>query len=157
MAKGTHDSASGATKPAWGKKLSCGGVVVDGRGRLLLRKSAGGFDGTGWNFPKGRPNAGETPEQAALREVWEETGVKATIIAPIPGEYAGETTINRYWLMSLLEETGQLDAETEAARWMTADEARSAIEQGNSRAKRQRDLAVLAAVMKLRADGDADI
>lgn len=34
-------------------------------------------------LPKGRLDAGETPEQAALREVREETGLRAAITAPL--------------------------------------------------------------------------
>ncbi|WP_153117681.1 NUDIX domain-containing protein [Rhodocyclus tenuis] len=52
-----------------------------------------------WSFAKGRPDPGETPEQTALRETREETGVEATIVCPIPGEFVGGTTINRYFLM----------------------------------------------------------
>jgi 8-oxo-dGTP pyrophosphatase MutT (NUDIX family) len=42
--------------------------------RVLLRRPRGDFDGYVWTFPKGRPEPGETPELAALREVKEETG-----------------------------------------------------------------------------------
>ena len=34
----------------------------------------------GWDFPKGHLEAGESSEQAALREVMEETGIRAEII-----------------------------------------------------------------------------
>jgi 8-oxo-dGTP pyrophosphatase MutT (NUDIX family) len=37
-----------------------------------------------WQLPKGHIEAGETPEQAALREVQEETGVIGRILAPLP-------------------------------------------------------------------------
>ena len=37
----------------------------------------------GWYFPKGHLEQGETSEQAAIREVEEETGVKAEIIEKI--------------------------------------------------------------------------
>ncbi len=33
-------------------------------------------------FPKGHVEQGETEEQAALREIWEEAGVHATLIGP---------------------------------------------------------------------------
>ncbi len=36
-----------------------------------------------WVFPKGHIEAGETPEEAAVREVDEEAGVVATVVAPI--------------------------------------------------------------------------
>lgn len=36
-----------------------------------------------WSLPKGHVEAGETVEQAALREVCEETGLTASIVAPL--------------------------------------------------------------------------
>ncbi len=36
-----------------------------------------------WSFPGGKLEAGEVPEQAALREVREETGIEALIIGPL--------------------------------------------------------------------------
>jgi 8-oxo-dGTP pyrophosphatase MutT (NUDIX family) len=36
-----------------------------------------------WSLPKGHVEAGETVEQAALREVLEETGLTAKIVAPL--------------------------------------------------------------------------
>ena len=33
-----------------------------------------------WSFPKGRMEPGETPEQTALREVFEETGYRIRLI-----------------------------------------------------------------------------
>jgi 8-oxo-dGTP diphosphatase len=55
-----------------------------------LRRPKGDFDGYVWTFPKGRPDAGETPEQAALREVKEETGYSAKVIGKLPGSFRGE-------------------------------------------------------------------
>jgi 8-oxo-dGTP pyrophosphatase MutT (NUDIX family) len=50
-------------------------------GAVVVRRSATGFevclvsDGRHWGFPKGLLEAGETPEDAALREISEETGI----------------------------------------------------------------------------------
>ncbi|WP_101773909.1 NUDIX hydrolase [Peptostreptococcus faecalis] len=62
------------------EEVSAGGVVVFGNTILLLRKYNGD-----WVLPKGKVEKGETHEQAALREVKEETGVKANI-----DKYLGE-------------------------------------------------------------------
>ena len=57
------------------KEISSGGVVVFGNTILLLRK----FNGD-WVLPKGRLEDGESIQSAALREVFEESGVKGEII-----------------------------------------------------------------------------
>lgn len=63
-------------------EFSCGGVVLDGRKVLLVQVH--NLKGQKiWTFPKGHIEAGETPRQAALREVEEETGYRASIVAPL--------------------------------------------------------------------------
>jgi hypothetical protein len=74
------------------KPQAYGGVVVDADRRILLRRPNGDFDGYVWTFPKGRPDAGETPEQAALREVKEETGYSAEVVGKVPGSFRGGTS-----------------------------------------------------------------
>lgn len=54
--------------------ISAGGIVNFNNTILLLRK----FNGD-WVLPKGKVEQGETLRQAALREVFEETGVRAEI------------------------------------------------------------------------------
>lgn len=44
-----------------GKRAAFGGVVVDAEGRVLLREPADHFGGYVWTFPKGRPDANESP------------------------------------------------------------------------------------------------
>ena len=56
------------------EEQSAGGVVLLGNAILLLRKYNGD-----WVLPKGKIESGESHEEAALREVKEETGVKANI------------------------------------------------------------------------------
>ncbi len=36
-----------------------------------------------WSLPKGHVEEGETYEQAAVREVFEETGIEAEMVAPL--------------------------------------------------------------------------
>ncbi|MDR1774830.1 MAG: NUDIX hydrolase [Clostridioides sp.] len=61
-------------------EISAGGVVLFGNAILLLRK----FNGD-WVLPKGKIELGESHEDTALREVCEETGIKADIL-----KYLGE-------------------------------------------------------------------
>lgn len=57
------------------EEISAGGLIVFENTILLLKK----FNGD-WVLPKGRVEKGETIKQAALREVLEESGVKAEIL-----------------------------------------------------------------------------
>ena len=65
-------------------EVSAGGLVVDVSGKLgLLIGRRDLKDTTGkrilWSLPKGHIEEGETPEEAALREVQEETGIVSVI------------------------------------------------------------------------------
>ena len=80
---------------------------------------------------------------AAIREVFEETGVRAKILLKLPGSFDGARTSNEYYLMSPIEETGQFDSETAAGRWATREEAAQLILQTIRPRRRRRDLRVL--------------
>lgn len=103
-----------------------GGVVVRRDGpqpRFLLvttRRSPGE-----WVLPKGHIEAGETPLQAAVREVLEESGVTA-----VAGEHLGDLEYNtprgriraRFFAMAFQSEVEP--GESRERAWVTADEAR---------------------------------
>src|SRR6187431_1460863 len=65
------------------KAFSAGGVVLrkgeNGPEVLLCGRNSDGL----WALPKGTPEAGETAEETALREVREETGVEVDIRADV--------------------------------------------------------------------------
>ncbi|MSQ23462.1 MAG: NUDIX domain-containing protein [Chloroflexi bacterium] len=93
--------------------VQAGGIIV-WRERVVLRRTANGE----WVFPKGWIDPGETPEQAALREVREETGIQAEAIRYIGEssyEMDGEERPVAYYLMQAVgtpewPEHGGLDA-----------------------------------------------
>lgn len=60
---------------------SVAAIIHDGEGRLLLQRRAS--DGA-WSLPAGAIDPGESPAQAVVREVWEETGLRV-----IPVRLAG--------------------------------------------------------------------
>ena len=151
-AKSPRSSSSNRRQKS--KRTSCGGVLVGYDGCVLLRRVRGDFGGARWTFAKGRPNPGESKQEAALREVKEETGMQAEIRAPIPGTFEGTTTINHYWLMRQVGEAGEPDQETAEVRWCEPDVARALIVENPSGTVRKRDLAVLEAALVLAAEGD---
>lgn len=136
-----------------GKKVAYGGVVFDSKGNVLLREPKNHYDGYVWTFPKGRPDPGETPEQTALREVKEETGVDATIVGILPSDYLGGTTVNRYFIMRGPDGAGFVaadDPETAAVKWVGIDEAADCINKTSNLTGRARDLNVLADVRQFK-------
>jgi 8-oxo-dGTP diphosphatase len=140
--------AVGAAAPlprhASGKGWAAGGVLVDAAGRVCLRLAAGRYGGDGWTWAKGKVDRGETMEEAAVREVFEETGIHAEIVSALAGEHLGDTSVTRYWRMRVLSDTGRFGTETEAVEWVTPDEARHRIRTTTrGAAKIARDLAVL--------------
>ena len=84
----------------------------------------------GWDFPKGHIELGESSEDAALREVEEETGVKAEIIEKVGAtQYfyydQGERVLKQVTFF-LMKYTGQGKAttafEVSAHKWLAPDE-----------------------------------
>ena len=88
-------------------------------------------DSRTWTLPKGTPNAGETTEETALREVGEETGLEVRITAPLDSiEYwfvLGGTRIHKTVHYFLMEPIGgdlaRHDHEFDEVRWIPFDHA----------------------------------
>src|SRR5262249_25101764 len=120
-----------------------GGVVIDPSGQVLLREPANHYHGYVWTFAKGKPQVGETPAQTALREVFEETGVRAKILQKIPGTFDGSRTSNEYFLLAPIEQVPKFDSETVAVKWATREEAAQLILLTDRPKRRRRDLRVL--------------
>jgi 8-oxo-dGTP pyrophosphatase MutT (NUDIX family) len=102
---------------------AAGGVVIDGEGRVLLVHRPRYDD---WSLPKGHVDPGETFEQAALREVLEETGLRCAMHEELPASrYAvrGRAKVVRWWRMTVLEEMGGPDDEVDELRWLAPDAA----------------------------------
>jgi 8-oxo-dGTP diphosphatase len=102
---------------------AAGGVVTrDGLFAVVHRPK---YDD--WTLPKGKLDAGETFEQAALREVEEETGLRCTLLRELPStEYSvrDRPKIVRYWLMSVDSDPGfEPNDEVDELRWLSAADA----------------------------------
>ena len=60
------------------------GVIRDVRGRILLARRTVGRDLAGlWEFPGGKVEPGESPEDALVRELREELGIEASVGEPL--------------------------------------------------------------------------
>jgi 8-oxo-dGTP pyrophosphatase MutT (NUDIX family) len=80
-----------------------------------------------WTLPKGKLDPGESHEQAAVREVAEETGFSAEL-GPDLGETVYEHNARpkrvRYWGMRALGGRFQDNNEVDDLRWLALDDAR---------------------------------
>ena len=103
---------------------AAGGLIVrdDGSVAIVHRPKYGD-----WTLPKGKLDAGESFEQAAVREVEEETGYRCRLGRELPtihyNDRHGRPKVVRYWAMS--PESGEFRAndEVDELRWMTPGEA----------------------------------
>jgi len=81
---------------------AAGGVVLGEDGRVVLVHRPKYDD---WTLPKGKLDPGESFEEAALREVEEETGLRCRLVRELPSiEYSdakGRSKVVRYWLMEI--------------------------------------------------------
>jgi 8-oxo-dGTP pyrophosphatase MutT (NUDIX family) len=118
---------------------SAGGLVVDGSRILLISTN----EGRRWQLPKGHIEEGESPRQAAVREVREETGVTGRVLAELPGvEYwfveRGLRRIHKrveYFLLEYVEgDPADFDPqEVSGAAWFGWEEAIERITFANER------------------------
>jgi 8-oxo-dGTP pyrophosphatase MutT (NUDIX family) len=81
-----------------------------------------------WSFPKGKLDKGESFEEAAVREVAEETGLVAELGHELPStEYLdgkGRPKLVRYWAMRVVDTLPWApNAEIDDRRWVTFDQA----------------------------------
>lgn len=86
--------------------LAAAGIVVKDQKWLVVKKKYGGLKGL-WSFPAGFVNEGETVDEAAIREVQEETGIK-TKVKDIVGIRTGviNEVISDNMIVFLLEDIG---------------------------------------------------
>jgi len=111
---------------------AAGGVVMrDGRIAVVHRPK---YDD--WSLPKGKLDPGESWEEAAMREVEEETGLRCRLEEELePAHYTakGRPKTVRWWRMSVIEDGGDSDDEVDELRWLTPGEAVSTLSYDHDR------------------------
>jgi 8-oxo-dGTP diphosphatase len=103
---------------------AAGGVVTRADGSVAVVHRPRYDD---WTLPKGKLDPGESFEQAALREVEEETGLRARLVRELPPtRYSvGERPkVVRYWLMAVESDPGFVaNDEVDQLRWLSRADA----------------------------------
>lgn len=105
-------------------------AVSDGE-RLLLGRQPGWVPGR-WSVLAGFVEPGETPEQAVVREVHEETGVRVRdcrYLAAQPWPFPGSLMLG--YIARGEPDLPRIDGELEAARWFTREEVGQALARGD--------------------------
>lgn len=110
-------------------QVRAGGGIVrrrgpDGRWEIVLVHRPRYDD---WSLPKGKVDPGEKVDEAALREVEEETGLVCRLLRPCGGityrDRKGRTKRVWYWVMEVVTGRFVPSAEVDAMRWVTLPEA----------------------------------
>ncbi|MBA2506790.1 MAG: NUDIX hydrolase [Thermoleophilaceae bacterium] len=80
-----------------------------------------------WSLPKGKLDRGEAHEQAALREVEEEIGLRCELGEELPetryADHKGRPKRVRYWRMTVLGGEFEPNDEVDEMRWLEPAEA----------------------------------
>lgn len=112
-----------------------GAVIIrtdEGAPRVLLVTAKN--DPAHWLFPKGHIEPGETAEQAAVREAWEEAGVKAHVrqhVGRTRYGYQGRDIEVEYFLCAFVRDEDA--AERRKLAWLPLDDARRRLSFDNTR------------------------
>jgi len=130
------------------REFSAGGVLVKqikGRRHLAAIRPQGKREGT-WALPKGNLDPGEKPDETALREVWEETGVRGRLVEKL-GDVKYTYTrrggvrvfkiVSFYLLSAGRGRIGEIEermrVEVAEARWLPLEEAPRLLAYGGER------------------------
>ena len=79
-----------------------------------------------WTLPKGKLDSGEGWEEAALREVEEEIGLRCALLgelAPAAYDVAAGRKVVRYWLMEPRSGAFAPNEEVDEVRWLSPGDA----------------------------------
>lgn len=99
-------------------------IIHDDKGRIFVTQRGYGDYKDGWEFPGGKMEPGEMPEEALKREIWEELETKIVVeslVQIVEFDYPQfHLKMHCFWCRV---DSGSLTLkEHEAARWLTKDE-----------------------------------
>ena len=119
----------GATHPEPGVFRLSAAVYAERDGQILLLKRAGGELSGAWYLPGGAVDEGETPEEAARRELLEEAGLTPSgpliLIGLTPMHVYGTNSIQVTYACECADGEVAISHEHSGWRWMAASEFRS--------------------------------
>ncbi len=98
-------------------------VIID-NGRILAARRGHGELAGGWEFPGGKVEPGETPEQACVREVREELSVTVEDLAPFVSLEYGYPSFHMHLetFTCRIAEGEPVSVEHTELRWLSGDE-----------------------------------
>jgi len=99
-------------------------IIHDDHGRIFATQRGYGEMKDGWEFPGGKMEPGESPEEALRREIWEELETRIVVerlVQTVEWDYPAFHLTMHCFLCSI--ESGCLTLkEHEAARWLTKEQ-----------------------------------
>ena len=102
-------------------------IIRDSEGRIFATQRGYGEWKDWWEFPGGKIEEGETPEEALKREIWEELDTRVAVerlVQTVEWDYPAFHLTMHCYLCHV--ESGHLQLkEHEAARWLRAEELES--------------------------------
>ena len=109
------------------KQVEVVAAIIRREGRIFATQRGYGDWKDWWEFPGGKMEAGETPEDALRREIREELSTEINVdeyFCTVDYDYPNFHLTMHCYLCSLLTDALHLN-EHEAARWLTKDELES--------------------------------
>jgi 8-oxo-dGTP diphosphatase len=99
-----------------------GAAIVRDRRVLAARRTAPPETAGRWEFPGGKVEPGETPDEAVVREIGEELGCTVRVVSWLPGEVAiGERHVLTVAVVELVDGEPE-PREHDAVRWLATAE-----------------------------------
>jgi len=112
---------------------SAGMLLREPDGRIWLREPSNHFGGYEHTFAKGHKDPGESLQQAAHRELYEETGLKGKIAGYL-GDYDGDTTTTRMYIADRTGNDGPVsNPETWGFKLVPPNEAHKLLNRGRDK------------------------